>query len=64
MGSLFENSKRSKEYKGNKVLSKGQRLGWVHKSDYEPALLRTIGVQHEKLTPYTTGPFSLNKLVP
>lgn len=52
------NSNRSKS------LSKGQRLGWTHKSVCEPISLRSLSSPGEKLNTYTSGPFSANKLVP
>ena len=64
MGSLLENNKRTKSLRSNKTLSKGQRLGWVHRSEYQPAFLCNMDTHHEKLHTYTSGPFSLNKLVP
>lgn len=65
MGSLFDKtrtSKNSAHAKGRP--SKGQRLGWVHKSDYEPIFLRSLSAQGEKLSTYNSGPFATNKLVP
>lgn len=63
MGSLFNNTKESRSTR-SKSQSKGQRLGWVHKSDYEPLSLRSVSSRGEKLHTYTTGPYSVNKLVP
>ena len=50
--------------KSRKCLSKGQRLGWAHKSVCEPISLRSLSSHGEKLNTYTSGPFSVNKLVP
>ncbi|MDE6560533.1 MAG: hypothetical protein K2K75_04045, partial [Muribaculaceae bacterium] len=63
MGSLFNNTKEFRSTR-SKSQSKGQRLGWVHKSDYEPLSLRSVSSRGEKLHTYTTGPYSVNKLVP
>ncbi len=45
-------------------LSKGQRLGWTHVSEYVPQNMRSLPAKGEKLEVYTEGPFSKNKLVP
>ncbi len=47
-----------------KKLSKGQRLGWKHVSEYEHLRLRSLPAKGEKLEVYTEDPFSHNKLVP
>ena len=64
MGSLFNNNTKGILSTRSKSQSKGQRLGWSHKSDYEPVSLRSVSSHGEKLHTYTTGPYSVNKLVP
>ena len=64
MGRMLEENRTSKNSVQSKKRSKGQRLGWAHKSDYEPILLRTLSANSEKLCTYTSGPFATNKLVP
>ncbi len=64
MGSLLKNNSDARKCTSAKTPSKGQRLGWVHKSDYEPVCMFTLSTRYEKLKTYTSGPFSLNKLVP
>lgn len=64
MGSLLKNKTRSIQCTRSKCKSKGQRLGWEHKSVYEPISLRNVSSHGEKLYTYTTGPYSFNKLVP
>ena len=64
MGSLFNNNTKGILSTRSKSQSKGQRLGWSHKSDYEPVRLRSAISNGENLHTYTTGPYSVNKLVP
>lgn len=64
MGRLFNNKTRRNGSNQGNSLSKGQRLGWVHKSDCEPVSLRSLSSHGDKLSTYTDGPFSVNKLVP
>ncbi len=64
MGRLFNHKKTDDRADCKKKLTKGQRLGWTHKSDCAPTSLREFSSHGEKLCTYTTGPFSLNKLVP
>lgn len=64
MGSLFEKSRSPRNTKQHKAPSKGQRLGWEHKSEYAPVRLSNLSAKGEKLHTYTSGPFSTNKLVP
>lgn len=64
MGSRLANNPSYLNNRPDKPLSKGQRLGWVHISEYEPVLLRTLPSSCERLTTYSSGPFSTHKLVP
>ncbi len=64
MGSILNKNSKPKNFGREKYQSKGQRLGWVHKSNYEPMVLCHITSAGEKLNTYTSGPFSTNKLVP
>ncbi len=64
MGKLLNKKTSYNGVEPRKKLSKGQRLGWVHISEYEPVSLRSLPSQGQTLMPYVTGPFSLNKLVP
>lgn len=63
MGSLLNHTNRNHSNR-SKGLSKGQRLGWPHISTCEPVSLSSLASKGEKLNTYTTGPFSINKLVP
>ena len=64
MGSILENTTKSNGLRHAKRQSKGQRLGWVHKSVYEQERVYALSSRGEKLITYTTGPFSTNKLIP
>ena len=64
MGSILENTAKSNGLRHTKRPSKGQRLGWVHKSVYEQEPVCALSSRGEKLITYTTGPFSTNKLIP
>ncbi len=64
MGSLLNKKSRDLNIKRRKNLSKGQKLGWKHKSDFEQVSLSSISSHGQKLCPYSVGPFSINKLVP
>ncbi len=65
MGDLKNGKKQVGRHLTRKLLTKGQRLGWVHVSEDNPisnsSAIASVGV---KLQPYTTGPFSTNKLIP
>lgn len=65
MGRLFDkNSQHTVDDSKRKVLTKGERLGWMHKSDYEFKSMRNIDSPAVQMITYTTGPFSDNKLIP
>ncbi len=63
MGRLINNTNHNYSKK-RKSLTKGQRLGWSHQSDCEYISLCSLSSHGENLSTYTTGPFSVNKLVP
>ena len=58
------NERASDKQTSRNMLSKGQRHGWTHLSHTQPVYMIGISVQSQTMTPYTTGPFSSNKLVP
>ncbi len=62
MGGIVEH--KNDKADGKKKLTKGQRLGWLHKSAFEGMSLRDFSSQGKKLCTYTEGPFSLDKIVP
>lgn len=64
MGNLFGKNSKPVTHGTQKAHSKGQRLGWAHKSEYKPIALCHVSANAEKLRTYTSGPFSSNKLVP
>ncbi len=64
MGRLIKDTMRKIGTTRSKKLSKGQRLGWSHRSDCEPVRLRSLSSQGETLCTYTAGPFAANKLLP
>lgn len=64
MGRLIKiNASQSRSLK-SKSLTKGQRLGWIHKSDYQPVSLRSFSSEGKKLSTYSDGLYAINKLVP
>lgn len=64
MGRLLSGHIDNTNFDKSKCRTKGQRLGWSHKSDAESFSLRSMSSQGKTLSTYTVGPYSVNKLVP
>lgn len=64
MGRLSFDKKNNSDSRHAKTLSKGQRLGWEHKSTYQPITLCSFSMSGKKLSTYKSGSYSANKLVP
>lgn len=64
MGSILEKIGENSVGRQRKTRSKGQRLGWAHKSEAGPVILCHASTFGKKLQTYSSGPFSVNKIVP
>lgn len=65
MGNLKNKTAATGSRPSAKNLTKGQRLGWAHKSDKAAFSYRSIEASNGvTLQTYQSGPFAINKLVP
>ena len=65
MGNLKNNTAAVNSRPNVKGLTKGQRLGWAHKSDKAALTYHSIKASNGvTLQTYQSGPYAINKLVP